>query len=687
MHSGTRIAIAVTTAVLLVVAWITLTADLTPSSSPLPSASILVATAANPDTIALSPPSDSPWRECLVTTPSSNPSNEFAQQLKHRNRVWRNVTSKPWQSLVNNKLTGYLFADALGVPRPEVFACPKRPEDIPQDLDTLASVVVKPLPGANSVGVFLLRSGMDLLTGKSTTRADVVKSLVKLGPKKVQSIMVEELLVPEDLSLQAPPDLKFHMMGSRVAFIQFIHRGSRHHADQCHSFFDEHWNHIDRDIRINLARSQCETPPPAPAQLETLVALVRRMGAALGMYMRIDMFVTPRGPVLGEFTPWPDLGAKSSMWSAYSDCITSRMWTGDEGGVAGPLPEPPRVFSSLLDTLVHKQHEPLCDALTQTATTTFHRGRWSGTSFLQNQASAAGALRARLTNKRVFMLGDSLLRYQYLSLVTAVDSGFFPTDIIEDDHVSILQKDTYGGFSKYFPQSTAAFNGRMCCDCGRESASAFREMRLFHNPRLNATIVFANFRKAIDFDPSFPVLSTRCLKDPVLVQGLPAPDAQSHLRNTSSMATFLHAVRAAPSFEHFDHVVVSEGIWRPTEFISDPKAVASVLQAAEELVVRPRQPGGLIWATTPRVRCDPELDVKKGLGYVEALARNWRVLDRWGITDAWMQGQAKDDACRGGPEFERFFSDKKGQHFQPFVYRAFNEQLLNLLRPETSNEL
>ena len=65
-----------------------------------------------------------------------------------------------------------------------------------------------------------------------------------------------------------------------------------------------------------------------PAGYDVLLDTVDRLAQALGINMRIDFYLTAHGPVLGEFTPFPDQGlyytetgeqALSQMWSLFPD--------------------------------------------------------------------------------------------------------------------------------------------------------------------------------------------------------------------------------------------------------------------------------------------------------------------------------------------------------------------------------
>lgn len=78
------------------------------------------------------------------------------------------------------------------------------------------------------------------------------------------------------------------------------------------SWVDEKFNRVDLHgcvCRDGMDREECSWAHCSigkhkrPAQWSAMVRLAKRLGAAVGMHMRIDLFSSPKGVVLGEFTP------------------------------------------------------------------------------------------------------------------------------------------------------------------------------------------------------------------------------------------------------------------------------------------------------------------------------------------------------------------------------------------------
>ena len=95
----------------------------------------------------------------------------------------------------------------------------------------------------------------------------------------------------------------------------------------------------------------------------------KRLGAALGVHYRVDMYLTPDGvPVLGEFTPWGLLGAahcviRHSHHGMLDACTLGRLWAkhGQVEGGTNDSATPPPGFLAAID--LRDQPTRLCRLL------------------------------------------------------------------------------------------------------------------------------------------------------------------------------------------------------------------------------------------------------------------------------------------------------------------------------------
>ena len=69
--------------------------------------------------------------------------------------------------------------------------------------------------------------------------------------------------------------------------------------------YDEHWRPLHFPVLLS-DREALRADPPRCA--DEMCAAARRLGAAYGTFVRIDLYAGSRGCVFGEFTPTPRLG-------------------------------------------------------------------------------------------------------------------------------------------------------------------------------------------------------------------------------------------------------------------------------------------------------------------------------------------------------------------------------------------
>lgn len=153
-----------------------------------------------------------------------------------------------------------------------------------------------------------------------------------------------------------------------------------------------------------------------------------------------------------------------------------------------------------------------------------------------------------------------------------------------------------------------------------------------------------------------------------------------------------------------DVVVFGPGPWMPTKGAAGMDRVRSFLKDVQA-ILKPRD-GRAIFRTCPRgsVRAWGRRGCSNGAGCDEPFRRilsetGWELLDVYRITEAlWAyvddecakgreptkgNGRHKNPACSGA--YHAAFADNV--HFQCHVYREFNRQLLQLLRPKCESTL
>jgi len=169
--------------------------------------------------------------------------------------------------------------------------------------------VLKPNNGRSAAGVFcLVREGAgyrDLKSGKLRSAARLKElaheSYGKLG--RADDWLVEELLVSPDDASQRVRDYKFFCFRDRVELImqkgEAVVGRRRMQAIRC---YDREGVPVTTGWRLNAGSDLLELPP----RIGEMIAEAERVSGLIPTpFMRVDLYDTRRGIVLGEFTPGP----------------------------------------------------------------------------------------------------------------------------------------------------------------------------------------------------------------------------------------------------------------------------------------------------------------------------------------------------------------------------------------------
>lgn len=181
--------------------------------------------------------------------------------------------------------------------------------------------VLKPISGKSGSGVFCLSREAggyrDLKSGKLRTPARLkelaAQSYGRLG--RADSWLVEELLAEPGGSAQATDDFKFFCFGGRAELtLQKGFVGPKSRRRPAIRFYDRDGTPVNTGIRPYLISDQLELPPSIGA----LLAEAERASSLITTpFIRIDLYDTHRGVVLGELTPSPGgLNMLNPEWDA-----------------------------------------------------------------------------------------------------------------------------------------------------------------------------------------------------------------------------------------------------------------------------------------------------------------------------------------------------------------------------------
>lgn len=264
------------------------------------------------------------WKRLL-----NNRSTQLAHTIMHRRRVWWRDQHKGvhsvddclrtsaldrccpfWQRKLEDKLLSRQFAQALGVPVPKLLWSGKDPRDTPfaQLEARRLPYVIKCSRGEFGKQVLLISASGKCLEFTRATPISHAQIVAHMQHAMLQypsaCILVEELVQHWDPGSQhrrrGPILYRVWIHGDRVAalYIDNQHTGLWRRPDW------EPFPFLMLHEENEWLHARLKGRPP-PAVYEQLLRYAKVLGVAYQVWVRIDFFITPDGPVFNEFSQTP----------------------------------------------------------------------------------------------------------------------------------------------------------------------------------------------------------------------------------------------------------------------------------------------------------------------------------------------------------------------------------------------
>lgn len=205
---------------------------------------------------------------------------------------------------IPSKLGNYRFAAAHGIPVPRVFQTWESIEAI--ELDTLPdSFVLKSNGGAGGSGVIPLTrlpngKYQPLGSGREMTIEQIRRRFAQ-NPRLSGPFFAEELLKSSDDD-GVPHDIKVFAFYGEIGYTQLVQRYGTKRTQ---------FNFVAEDgssLNDQITHERTNTSIPLPANLQEISDISRHISRAVGVpFVRVDLYETDRGIVLGEVTRGPGL--------------------------------------------------------------------------------------------------------------------------------------------------------------------------------------------------------------------------------------------------------------------------------------------------------------------------------------------------------------------------------------------
>ncbi len=252
----------------------------------------------------------------------------FSEQIVARRTRWSEF-GRParLKGDMFNKMGSKKFAESLGIRAPKILETMNSIDKLKELESYPPRFVLKPFSGSNNRGVFVFENGVNLLDDTITTR-DGVLAAVKGNDVVCNSpFLVEEMVENYDRRPGVPNDFKFYCFGGNIAFIHIVERNSgRQSRLNRHWFLREDFSPLG--ISIQKSQEHCNEPVQRPDCFGEMLRLSRAVASKLNMFVRVDLYASPDGPVFGELTPFPH-GGKG--YTKDGDIWLGAKWRGTEG--------------------------------------------------------------------------------------------------------------------------------------------------------------------------------------------------------------------------------------------------------------------------------------------------------------------------------------------------------------------
>lgn len=254
---------------------------------------------------------------------SYRPSTVY-ERLQIRLKSWyQEQDGRFWNiaGLVNKK-TMRKRVESLGVPLPAVYFCGRDMTSL--DMGSLPErFVAKPHGGSNAKGIFIMNGSRELLSGKEFDRknssfrflmSDFVLS--SKGANEKSEIIIEEFQQDWFEADGIPLDYKAHCYGGKVRFFQVINRNEGRRSQ---SFYTREWKSMPAITKSYPEGERIPRPPCLPE----LIRYADIVAGDLKQMIRLDFYVTKRGPVFGEFTTYPGAGKN---YTVFGNALAIQCW-------------------------------------------------------------------------------------------------------------------------------------------------------------------------------------------------------------------------------------------------------------------------------------------------------------------------------------------------------------------------
>lgn len=260
--------------------------------------------------------------------------NEFRKRIEKRKFIfWEDPKRKPithnrlfasdpiekwknfphWQRLLENKLNSKEFAKKFGSTVAKLYWSGDEKEFVSFDLNSLPeNFIIKPVIGSSSKNVYIMKGNKNLFDGQCYSLTELKAEVLDLfASRPGLELIIEEFVPNENGDYVVPNDYRFYMFNGHLLFIRLDKRSAKAREEVL--FFNEDWSLIDRKILDFADTSGIEAPP---MHLAEMISEARKLSEQYEIFVRLDFYESPTGPVFGEFTNTPRGGVNFTRYGS-----------------------------------------------------------------------------------------------------------------------------------------------------------------------------------------------------------------------------------------------------------------------------------------------------------------------------------------------------------------------------------
>lgn len=168
--------------------------------------------------------------------------------------------------------------------------------------------VIKPSGLWSAQGVYLFVNNIEKTTGKTILFSDRKKFIEKDMKSKIENTkwIIEEYLEDYDSKYDRARDFKCYVAGGKVWFIVVYVRHSKKSKNKSNNrTYTRNWIPFYRKWD---AYEMSKEIVKKPKDLHKLIEYAEKIASKIDCFLRLDFYMTKRGPVFGEFTTTPNAG-------------------------------------------------------------------------------------------------------------------------------------------------------------------------------------------------------------------------------------------------------------------------------------------------------------------------------------------------------------------------------------------